>query len=107
MCGKNDHTERCFTSYVIRELQAKTGHHCTLVFQSQTLMLWSVDEDVEQQECSPIAARNAQGMAPLEVFGCFYKVKYNFNFEKKKRVRLRAEREGRRREAESNRGLFV
>lgn len=43
------------------------------VFQSWTLMLRSVDKDVEQQEGSLIAARNAQGVATSEEFGLFFK----------------------------------
>lgn len=42
------------------------------VFQSRTLMLWTVDKDVEQQEGFFIAARNAQGVATSEEFGLFF-----------------------------------
>ena len=56
------HVNRCFTSYVIRELQIKiTRYYYTLEQpKSKTLTTPNAGEDVEQQERSLIAGGNAK-----------------------------------------------
>lgn len=59
----SEYIKRCSKSHIIRELQIKARYHYTCLFEwpkSRTLVTAKAEEDVDQQELSPIADENAK-----------------------------------------------